>query len=52
MLKAIDTDSRLGYSKAVRPGDLIFISGQVAWNALRPSRSLPSDDLHRGRWPG
>jgi 2-iminobutanoate/2-iminopropanoate deaminase len=30
---AFSTNSRLGYSQAVQLGDLLFISGQVAWDA-------------------
>jgi enamine deaminase RidA (YjgF/YER057c/UK114 family) len=30
---AFSTNTRLGYSQAVRLGDLLFISGQVAWDA-------------------
>lgn len=32
-LSWIDTNAGVGYSQAVRLGDLIFVSGQVAWDS-------------------
>ena len=34
-IDAFATDARLGFSQAVRVGDLLFVSGQVAWDAER-----------------
>lgn len=31
-VKPFRTDARVGYSQAVRAGDLLFVSGQVAWD--------------------
>jgi len=34
-ITAFGTDATLGFSQAVRVGDLLFVSGQVAWDAER-----------------
>ena len=31
-VRAFEADPRFGYSQAVRVGDLLFVSGQVAWD--------------------